>query len=117
MKKKFFCAFLLFGQSFLLLGQQKITFKTGVFDPLKDTSQRLFLAGDFNGWNPGNKDWEMLPDGHGAYALIKNLPKGLYHFKVTRSDWKTVECTKDGKPTDNRTVSIANDTTIVMNIE
>jgi hypothetical protein len=56
MKKNIFCAFLLFGQSFLLLGQQKVTFKTGVLATLKDTSRHLFLAGDFNGWNPGNRD-------------------------------------------------------------
>jgi len=116
MKKNIFCAFLLFGQSFLLFAQQKVTFKTGFLAPLKVASEHLFLAGDFNGWNPGNKDWEMVADGHGAYVLVKDIPKGLYHFKITRGDWKTVECTKDGKPNDNRTVRIANDTTIVADI-
>jgi predicted alpha/beta superfamily hydrolase len=116
-KKNIFCAFLLFGQSFLLFGQQKIVFKTGNLSPLKQADEHLFLAGDFNGWNAADRAWEMAPDGSGSYHLLKDLPKGIYHFKITRGNWQTVECTRLGKPVDNRSITILNDTSIVMNIE
>lgn len=117
MKKKFFCAFLLFGQTFLLFGQQKAAFKTGILPTLKSTSEHLFLAGDFNNWNPADKAWELVSTGAGGYALLKDMPKGIYHFKVTRGNWQTVECSKGGKQVDNRTVRITNDTTITIDIE
>ncbi|ASU33826.1 alpha/beta hydrolase-fold protein [Mucilaginibacter xinganensis] len=116
MKKNIFCAFLLFSQSFLLFGQQKITFKTGVFIAPKATERHLFLAGDFNGWNPADKAWELAKDSTGAYHLFKELSKGIYHFKVTRGSWQTVECDKIGKPVDNRMLSINSDTTVTLNI-
>jgi hypothetical protein len=116
-KKNIFCAFWLAGQSFLLFGQQKITFKTGLLSPLKQADTHLFLAGDFNGWNPADKAWELVPESTGKYQLLKDLPKGIYHFKITRGNWQTVECTNTGKPIDNRVVTIENDTTIVMDIE
>ena len=47
-KKYFFCAFLLFSQSFLLFGQLKVSFISRQIPPSKDLSVHLFLAGDFN---------------------------------------------------------------------
>ncbi|MCR8559877.1 hypothetical protein KXD93_19660 [Mucilaginibacter sp. BJC16-A38] len=116
-KKKIFCAFWLFAQSFLIFGQQKTTFKTGNLYPLNQAGERLFLAGDFNGWNPADKAWELMPDGPGSYKLLKDLQRGIYHFKITRGGWQTVECTKAGNAVDNRAINILNDTTIVMNVE
>jgi len=116
-KKNIFCAFLLLGQSFLLFGQQKITFKTGILSPLKRADERLFLAGDFNNWNPADKAWELTSSASGSYQLFKDLPKGIYHYKVTRGNWQTVECNKLGKAVDNRSANIINDTTITINIE
>lgn len=116
MKKKFFCAFLLFGQFFLSFGQQKTVFKTGNLPPFKTAPGHLFLAGDFNNWNPGDKAWELAPAGAGKYSLLKDMPKGVYHFKVTRGSWQTVECSVDGKGVDNRALKIGSDTTITLNV-
>jgi|GEM_PF-2320273 alpha-glucosidase len=72
-KKLFFCAFLLFGQIFLLKGQQKTVFKTGEIAPGKVLVVHLFPAGSFNGRNPADTAWES------AFNVIK-----LREF--TRSD-------------------------------
>src|ERR1700722_8976103 len=118
MKKNFFfCAFLLFGQSFLLAGQQKIVFKTGRIAAIKVSDVHLFLAGSFNNWNPGDIAWELHQDQSGAYELLKDLPKGIFSFKITRGSWQTVECNPQGKPIDNRTITVLNDTVVTMNIE
>ncbi len=116
-KKKIFCAFLLLSQSFLLIGQQKIAFKTDNIAHFKTPGEHLFLAGDFNNWNPADKAWELQPDQTGEYRLLKDLSKGIYHFKVTRGSWQTVECNKFGKSVDNRNFTVLNDSTIMINVE
>jgi len=117
MKKKIiFCAFLLFGQNFLLLGQQKITFETGKMPPEKVSNVHLFLAGDFNNWNPADTAWKLTDAGSGKYELSKSFPRGAYNFKVTKGSWQTVECDASGKPRENRRVNILMDTTITLDI-
>lgn len=116
MKKYFFCAFLLFCQNFLLFAQVKITFKTSEIPASKDLSVHLFLAGDFNGWNPSDAAFEMLPDGDGSYHVTRSLPIGTYNFKITRGNWEKVECTALGKSIGNRSASIAKDTTITIDV-
>jgi predicted alpha/beta superfamily hydrolase len=117
MRTWIFCAFLLFGNMYLLSAQQKVTFKTGKIPALKTSGQHLFLAGNFNSWNPSDRAWELLLDASGSYSLLKDLPKGACNFKITRGSWETGECNAFGTPIDNRTATIKNDTTITMNID
>jgi predicted alpha/beta superfamily hydrolase len=116
-KNIFFCVFLLFSQSFLLFGQLRVTFKRGKISPVKGLGTNLFLAGDFNNWNPEDKSCELLQNNAGQYELSKVLPKGAYNFKITRGSWQTVECNAFGKPIDNRSITVLHDTTITLNIE
>jgi predicted alpha/beta superfamily hydrolase len=115
-KKIFFCAFWVLGQNFLVFGQVKTTFKTGKIAPLKDTADHLFLAGNFNNWNPADNAWQLQAEGGGAYQLLKELPKGVYNYKITHGSWDKVECTTDGKAVDNRILALGNDTTIVVDV-
>ena len=107
---------MIFGQYFLSFAQLKVTFKTGKLQAPKVSDLHLFLAGDFNGWNPGAKSFELLQNSDGSYLLLKILPKGIYNFKITRGTWQTVECTSLGKPIENRSAVISYDTTIVMDV-
>jgi predicted alpha/beta superfamily hydrolase len=116
-KSVFFFFVLLLGTNFLLLGQQKIVFKTEKIANLKGSGEHLFLAGNFNNWNPDDKAWELKPDSGDSYRLLKDLPKGIYNFKVTRGNWQTVECNAFGKSIDNHIAAILHDTTIAINIE
>src|SRR5215469_4482621 len=115
-KKFFFCAFLVFCQTFLLFGQVKVTFKTTKIPASKDTNVHVFLAGDFNGWNPADNASEMMPDNQGEFSVTKSLPAGSYNFKVTRGSWEKVESTATGGMTENRSANITHDTTITMTI-
>lgn len=115
-KKKFFCAFLLLGQIFLSFGQLKVTFKTGKIPLVQGPNASLFLAGDFNNWNPGERASELTKNDRGSYQLLKILPKGVYNFKVTRGSWQTVECSAAGKSIDNRSINLFQDTTIVLDV-
>ncbi len=115
-KKIFFCAFWVFSQNFLLFGQVKTVFKTGKIALLKTVAEHLFLAGNFNNWNPADTAWQMQADGNGGYRLLKNLPKGVYNYKITHGSWDKVECTTEGKAIDNRTLTLVNDTTVNIDI-
>ena len=108
---------MLFGQIFLSFGQQKVTLKTGSIAPTKVSNVHLFLAGDFNNWDPADPAWEMKKNGPGEYEFSKALPANVYNFKITRGSWETVECTADGKPIDNRVLNVTRDTIIVINVE
>ena len=116
-KKNIFCAFLLFGQSFFGFSQVKITFKTGKIAAPKQPSEHLFLAGTFNGWNPADSAWQLRPDGAGSYLLLKDMPRGISTYKITRGSWNTVECTSTGKGVDNRTLSLLHDTTVTLSVD
>jgi predicted alpha/beta superfamily hydrolase len=99
----------------VLIAQVMVTFKTGTIAPFKTSAKTLFLAGDFNNWNPGDTNWQLQPAAR-SYQLIKSLPTGKYSFKVTKGNWQTVECSATGKGIDNRSITIAHDTTIILNI-
>jgi len=116
-KKKFFFAFWLLCLNLFAFGQFKITFVTGHIPPLKTGADTLFLAGNFNGWNPASKEWRMQLTDHGQYRLVQYLPPGKYSFKLTRGSWQTVECTRDGKAIADHDFTMSKDTTITVNAE
>lgn len=115
-KKIIFCAFFLFCQNFLSFCQQKIVFLTGKIAPSKTPVSHLFIAGDFNSWNPADTAWQLRPEPSGAYQLLKQLSKGIYSFKITKGSWEGVECSAAGKPIGNRTISVNGDTTVTVDI-
>ena len=115
-KKLFIVLFLLLSQT-LLFGQVNVMFKTGALSPSKTPVKHIFLAGDFNNWNPADTTWMLKQDGAGTYILSKNIPAGKYSFKITKGSWEMVECTIGGQDVPNRDINLVRDTTIVMNIE
>ena len=100
----------------LSFGQLKVTFVINKIPALKDADIHLFIAGDFNNWNPSDNLFELQKQGDGTWQLAKELPKGTYNLKVTRGSWQRVECTADGKAIDNRSFTLLHDTTIKINI-
>lgn len=75
----------------------------------------FFLAGDFNMWNPGDKDFEFQYENN-QWILTKSLPAGHKEFKITRGNWQTVEEHVDYSPMSNRTLELNSDTTIHLTI-
>ncbi|WP_259067485.1 alpha/beta hydrolase [Mucilaginibacter sp. X4EP1] len=98
------------------MAQQKVTFKIAETKALKVSKLHLFLAGNFNGWNPADTAWEMRADSPGHYHLSKAMPRGIYNFKITRGSWQTVECAADGKPIENRNFVVSKDTVITLSV-
>lgn len=81
----------------------QVTFRlTGLpsrYTPELDT---LFLAGDFNGWNPRNPAFRFQKNPQGIPELtVQSLQTNLL-YKVTRGSWATVEVAASGQDIPNR---------------
>lgn len=115
--KIFVCAFLLCCRCSFSFAQVKVTFLINKIPAAKDAAIHLFVAGDFNNWNPADPVFEMQKQGASQWQLSKTLPSGgVYNFKITRGSWQTVECSPGGKATGNRVFKLARDTTILLDL-
>ena len=64
---------------------------------------KLYIAGNFNGWNPGNAAYELTLLQNNHYSITFDPPVGQLEFKFTRSNWETVESLANGGFRPNRT--------------
>jgi len=78
----------------------------------------IYVAGNFNNWNPYNDTFKLKPFGRGRKAIVlKDIPAGDYQFKFTRGNFKTVESTAKGDDIANRDVQVNSDTSLNITIE
>jgi len=68
-------------------------------------SANIFIAGNFNSWNPGNPSYQLTDNQNGTYSITFNPSPGTLEFKFTRGSWDTVEGTASGGFIPNRTYS------------
>ncbi|RYD78584.1 MAG: hypothetical protein EOP53_10975 [Sphingobacteriales bacterium] len=77
----------------------------------------VYVAGNFNGWNPGHKDFELKRKEGKLELTIPNLKADVYEFKFTRGSWDKVSCSKTGADMSNHVVKLISDTSITNSIE
>ena len=68
----------------------------------------LYVAGTFNGWNPGSAAYALAPAGNGQYVIT--LPAsvtGSIEYKFTRGSWPTGETGATNAAVPNRRTSWA----------
>lgn len=83
--------------------------------PTTHFQDSIFIAGSFNGWDPGKTIFKKVPGGP-ELATINNLPAGLFEFKITRGSWTTVETATNGTSINNRLITITKDTTLIVDV-
>ncbi|MFT4152595.1 alpha/beta hydrolase [Parafilimonas sp.] len=76
----------------------------------------IFIAGDFNEWNPADTKLKLKPFGGNRCIIVMNIDTGHHEFKFTRGSWDKVETTAKGEDIDNRMADIKGDTTIDITI-
>lgn len=102
--------------NFELHGQSHIRFVlTG--NQVTDSPNGYFLAGSFNGWNPGDSAYLFTKDQNGAYRLDLGLQPGKYEFKITCGSWDKAECHMDGQSIANRFLEVSGDANIELTPE
>src|SRR5688572_5693584 len=85
--------------------------------PAGATAEQIFLAGNFNGWNPADLNFKMIKSETGSFSLtLENIPAGDYEFKFTKGSWQTVEMGSNGANVSNRTLRLSSDTTLALSI-
>lgn len=62
----------------------------------------IFMAGNFNGWNPCDGQYKFQPLGGGKFQLRIPKPQGLMEYKYTLGNWRSVESNQDGTSRMNR---------------
>ena len=77
----------------------------------------IYIAGDFQGWSPGNPAYALTEQPDGRWAITLNLANGQpIQFKFTRGDWARVEKGPNGEEIPNRTLTPSGDQTVELTV-
>ncbi len=81
------------------------------------TQDPLFVAGNFNNWNPADNAYTLRKEKNRFSLELQNLTAGVYQFKFTRGSWQKVACSKQGEDVANNIIVLSSDTTVYYTIE
>ena len=81
----------------------QITLKITTIPSNTPASSTIYVAGNFNGWNPGSTP--MVADGLGNYTYTVPEGNGVLEYKFTRGAWSSVEGNAAGGDISNRTAT------------
>ncbi|WP_340201486.1 alpha/beta hydrolase-fold protein [Ascidiimonas sp. W6] len=77
---------------------------------LEEDARPVFVAGNFNNWNPKHPDFEMVKKEDGSYELSVDVSKWerkKIKYKFTRGGWENVEIDRYGNITKNRKATVS----------
>ncbi len=112
--KKFLLLISLIFFNLLLFAQY--TVRIIVTDIATKKQENIYVAGNFNNWNPGETDYKMKPFGTRKLYALKNVTADNYTFKFTRGSWDKAETTSTGEDIPNHEVEVSSDTTVNFSI-
>ncbi len=77
----------------------------------------VYLAGDFQGWDPESPAHRLIDVGGHTHELTLSFDPGTtLAFKVTRGSWETVEKAADGTELPNRTYEVTAPATLEVTV-
>src|SRR6478735_5911299 len=80
-------------------------------------TERAYISGSFNDWDPGNENYKLQPAGaEMQHVTLHNIPNGKIEFKFTRGEWEYVESDGKAGSMPNRECIIASDTILHASI-
>lgn len=112
---KFVVAFLILLPAFVS-AQYRITV---ILDkvPDKPTPDRIYIAGNFNEWNPADPEAALSKNDKGKFTKVfEGVDAGTYEFKFTLGTTESMECKLDGTELPSRTLVLQSDTTIHLTV-
>jgi predicted alpha/beta superfamily hydrolase len=99
-------------------GQAQNTVKitiTGL--PAAPVTDAVWIAGNFNNWNPQDESFRLQKDEKGFFFIeIKDVDAAAYEFKFTRGGWDKGETDDKGDDLPNRKAVIGSDTSLEFSI-
>lgn len=107
--------FLLHG--FFSLANAQLTIVLEAIPTTTPVNAEIFVAGNFNQWNPGNTTYKFTKNSENKYTLTFSPNPGKLEFKFTRGSWNTVEGNINGNYIPNRSYQYNGmPTTLSLNI-
>lgn len=73
-----------------------------VVAPLVDPNKPLYLALDFDKWNPGDTKYILKKESDKIYSITLENPPPSFEYKFTQGSWMIVEGTPGGEGLPNR---------------
>lgn len=75
----------------------------------------IYIAGNFNGWNPGDPDFILTANALSQLQIVVE-GTGTLEFKFTRGSWETVEGGENGGYLPNRSFTFGSSDTLELSI-
>ncbi|MFU8843509.1 MAG: alpha/beta hydrolase-fold protein [Bacteroidales bacterium] len=100
----------------LCLVSAEVTMIVTSMPPNTPQGDNIYIAGNFQGWNPGDPDYVLQPNLQGK-PQITIQGTGTIEFKFTRGDWQTVEGNENGGFLPNRTFTFGSSDTLEIVIQ
>ncbi|WP_247234533.1 helix-turn-helix domain-containing protein [Telluribacter sp. SYSU D00476] len=118
MSKSIFYIFLLsvFAFGIPLVGQAQVRIEVQVKAALPAPDKPLYLAADFNNWNPGNPEYALTQHPDGTYSIVLDHVPDRFAYKFTQGTWTLVEGSAAGEPFTNRIYSRSADSTSTIQV-
>lgn len=79
-------------------------------------SEVVYVAGNFNNWNPGDKNYQLEKEGDKLVLELKNVTATVLEFKFTRGSWASVAASNTGADLQNHLIVLTSDTTVYFDI-
>lgn len=102
--------FLLLGLVIVFAADAQFTVRLVVTDVATRKQDDIYVAGNFNNWNPKDENYKLKPfAGNRKTLVIKNLAAGTYAFKFSRGASDRLETTADGRDINDRILEVNED--------
>jgi pullulanase len=102
------------GPSPALAGLVDVTFRVTV-PPTTPEHDPVYIAGDFQGWNPGHADFQLIEGDPRVYEIVLTFEVGAnLQFKFTRGSWQKVEKGPNGEEIPNRQYLVEGSATVEL---
>lgn len=87
--------------------------------PATHEGEPLYVAGNFNNWQPNDPEMRLTKNGEGGYEITvryDHIPSDRIEFKFTRGTWQKSESSAEGRLTGPRVSELYKDTLIYSKI-
>jgi predicted alpha/beta superfamily hydrolase len=99
-----------------IYAQAQVTFNITSVPANTPVNDNIYVAGSFNGWNPGSSSYKLTKISSSFYTITLAAGNGSIEFKFTRGDWAKGECNADGSFKANRTFTYGNGDTLNLSV-
>ncbi|MCB0804922.1 MAG: T9SS type A sorting domain-containing protein, partial [Bacteroidales bacterium] len=95
-------------------GHSQVTFIIDSLPSYTPPEDIIYIAGDFQGWNPGDPDYALQKNADDKWFITgEGFPNGMMlKFKFTRGSWATVEKGEFGEEIPDRQYTVTNGDTV-----